>query len=100
MYLLSSAVSHQASNSTCAFSLERSGLVQNHLLLLIMYRIVYCCRVAPTDHHHASLWNEIFFLKGGFGDLTEQYDEQKLSQNNKLSHNLLPNCQTHKVLSK
>lgn len=93
-------MSHQASNSTCALSLERPGLVQNHLCLLIMHQIVYCCRVAPTHSAHASLWNGIFFPKEGSGDLTEQHDEQKLSQNNKLSHNLLPNCQTHEVLSK
>lgn len=93
-------MSHETSNSTCALLLEGPGLVQNHLLLLIMHQIVYCCRVAPTDRAHTSHWNEILFLKRGFGNLTEQHNEQKLSQSNKLSHNLLPNCQTHKVLSK
>lgn len=52
------------------------------------------------DSAHASLWNGIFFPKEGFGDLAEQHDEQKVSQNDKLSHSLLPNCQTHKMLSK
>lgn len=93
-------MSYQASNSTCALLLGRPGMVQNHLLLLIVYQMIYCCQVVPTDHAHASLWNEILFLTGGFGNLTEHHDEQKLSQNNKLSHNLLPSCQTHKVLSK
>lgn len=58
-----SSVSHEVSNSTRAILLERSGLVQNHLLLFIMYQMVYCREVAPTDHPHASLWNEIFFLE-------------------------------------
>lgn len=73
---------HQASNSTCNLSMERPGLVQNHLLLSVIHQIVYCYLFPPTDCSQTFLWDGICFLKGGFKDLTKQHAQQKISHNN------------------
>lgn len=85
---------HQASNSTCNLSMERPELVENHLLLSIIHQRVYCYLF--PDCSHTFPWDGICFLKVGFGDWLSSMNSGRYH----VTMVLLPNCQTHKVLSK
>lgn len=74
--------------------MERPELVQNHLLLSIIHQIAYCYLF--PDCGYTFPWDGICFLKGGFGDWLSSMNSRRYH----VTMVLLPNCQTHKVLSK